>query len=312
MRCISIVAAIAISSSAAVALTETAQANWWTARYRMNEKAGYCAGGLWTVDVRYCPENRTVTASQVHKRKASKSKVARTEFELERSLFPGNESRLVQFGWLDYDCRSPQPDVRVIKQPAKGSVRFEETAATVIASKSAVQKKCFGKPVSATAMYYRAGEKSDGRDKIIVDADTKLGYVMRYIVSIDVKAAAGTQEKAQLTGPAQQRVARSVLKGNETRLAAPNYLNADCSSGPVPDLRIVSAPKNGAYRTEETSVPAERPAGNSRAACNGKPVNAVAIYYKPKDEFAGDDEMVVDVDFKDGNVRRFVYAITVR
>ena len=310
MRCISIVAAIAISSSAAGALTQAAHGNWWTARYLMGEKSGYCAGGLWTVDVRYCPENRSVTASHVRKRKAPK--LARTEFEIDRRLFSGNESRLVQFGWRDYDCRSPQPDVRVIKQPAKGSVRFEETAATVIASKSAVQKKCFGKPVSATAMYYRAGEKSDGRDKIIVDADTKLGYVMRYIVSIDVKAAAGTQEKAQLTGPAQQRVARSVLKGNETRLAAPNYLNSDCSSGPVPDLRIVSAPKNGAYRTEETSVPAERSFGNSRAACNGKPVNAVAIYYKPKDEFAGDDEMVVDVDFKDGNVRRFLYAITVR
>ena len=310
MRPISIVAAIAIASSAAVAMTEAAQANWWTARYRMNEKAGYCAGGLWTVDLRYCPENRTVTASHVRKRKASK--VARTEFEIERSLFPGNESRLVQFGWLDYDCRSPQPDVRVIKQPAKGSVRFEETAATVTASQTAVQKKCFGKPVSATAMYYRAGEKSEGSDKTIIEADTKLGYVIRYIVSIDVKAATGAQAKAQQTGPVQQCVARSVLKGNETRLAAPNYLNADCSSGPLPDLRIISAPKNGAYRTEETSVPAERPSGNSRVACNGKPVNAVAIYYKPKDEFAGDDEMVVDVDFKDGNVRRYLYAITVR
>ena len=274
----------------------------------MNEKAGYCNGGLWAVDVRYCPENRSVTASHVHNRKAAKP--GRTEFELERSLFPGNESRLAQFGWLDTDCRSPRPDVRVIRQSAKGSVRFEEAATTVIASKSAVQRKCHGKPISVTAMYYRAGEKSEGRDKVIVDADTKLGYVMRYIISIDVKAAA--EAKAQQTGPAQQRVVRSVLKGNEARIAAPNYLNADCSSGPLPDLRIISAPKNGAYRTEETSVPAERPAGNSRAACNGKSVNAVAIYYKPKDEFAGDDEMVVDVDFKNGTVRRFVYAITVR
>ena len=71
-------------------------------------------------------------------------------------------------------------------------------------------------------------------------------------------------------------------------------------------------PKNGTYRTEEASIAAERPANDSRAACIGKPVNAVAVYYKPKDEFAGDDEMVIDVDFKNGRVRRYVYAITVR
>jgi hypothetical protein len=310
MRHITIVAALVIASSASAAFTRAAQADWWTARYRMNERSGYCNGGLWTVDVRYCPENRSVTTSQLHKRNASKP--GRTEFEVERSLFPGNESRLTQFGWVDFNCRSPRPDVRVVKQPAKGNIRFEETAATVLASKSAVQKKCFGKPVSATALYYRAGEKSEGRDKVIVDADTKLGYVIRYIISIDVRAAADAEAKAQQTGPAQQRVARSVLKGNETRLAAPNYLNADCSSGPLPDLRVIAAPKNGAYRTEETSVAAERPANNSRAACNGKPVNAVAVYYKPTDEFAGSDEMVIDVDYHDGNVRRFVYAITVR
>ena len=119
-------------------------------------------------------------------------------------------------------------------------------------------------------------------------------------------------KSAHSKGSSETHVDRIVLKGNETRLAAPNYLNTDCSSGPLPDLRVISAPKNGTYRTEEASIAAERPANDSRAACIGKPVNAVAVYYKPKDEFAGNDAMVIDVDFKNGTVRRYVYAITVR
>jgi hypothetical protein len=296
-----------IASSATAVSTQTAKASWrWW--YFAGEHSGYCANGRLRQDFRTCPENRSVTATNIQRRKTSKS--GRVEYEIERSLFGGNESRLAQFGWFDYTCRAPKPDLRVIRQPNKGDLRFENVETTITTSKSALQKKCFGKPVSAISMYYRAGEKSPGHDTIVVDADTKFGHVVRYVISIDIKPAA--EAKAPQSGPAQRRVARTVLKGNEARIAAPNYLNADCSSGPLPDLRVVAEPKNGTFRTEETSVAAERPADNSRAACNGKPVNAVAVYYKPKDEFAGDDEMAIDVDFHDGNVRRFVYAITVR
>lgn len=227
---------------------------------------------------------------------------------IERSLFSDSETRLGQFGWLSNDCTEPLPDVHVVKKPAKGELRFEKSATTVTASHSAVQKKCFGKPVEVMAVYYRAEQGSIGADKIVLDVDSKLGKVFRFAIQVDIRA--GTAEGAK-PGTAQQRLVRIVLQGNETRLGAPNYLNADCSSGPIPDLRIVAAPKNGTYRTEETEISAERPAGNVRAACNGKPVQALAFYYKPNADFIGEDEIVVDIDYRNGTVRRYDYAISV-
>jgi hypothetical protein len=234
--------------------------------------------------------------------------------EVKRSLFSGNESRIVQLGWLSSACKGQTPDIHVVTQPSKGTIRFEETTGTVAAATSPLQKKCLGKPVRNTELYYRANEKSVGRDRVVLDADTKLGYVVRYVILVDIKPGAKDPEKADnsQTRPMLERISRTVLTGNEMRLAAPNYLNMDCSSGPLPDVRIVEAPKNGAYRTEETSIAAERGMDKPRAVCNGKPVNAVAVYYKPKPDFTGLDQMGIDVDYHDGTVRRYIYMITVR
>lgn len=100
--------------------------------------------------------------------------------------------------------------------------------------------------------------------------------------------------------------------GNEIRIAAMQYVNADCTSGPLPLLRIVKAPQNGDIRQEEVTMPVDRKEGDRRASCNGKPVQAVGVFYKSKAEFTGKDNVVIDVDFKSGTVRRFNYKITVR
>jgi hypothetical protein len=107
-------------------------------------------------------------------------------------------------------------------------------------------------------------------------------------------------------------IERQVFTGNEARIAAPNWVNTDCTSGPVPDLRIATPPANGELRQEEITMPIDRPKGNSRAACNGKPVKAMAVYYKSKPGYTGADSVVIDMDFKTGVVRRFNYKITVR
>ena len=44
--------------------------------------------------------------------------------------------------------------------------------------------------------------------------------------------------------------------------------------------------------------------GLSDASCNGKPAQAVAIFYKPKVGYTGDDTFVVDVDFHTGEPAR--------
>jgi len=105
---------------------------------------------------------------------------------------------------------------------------------------------------------------------------------------------------------------REVLSDSETRIAAINWVNSDCSSGGVPTLRFVTKSQNGTTRTEETTIPIDRPARDTRSSCNGKPVQALAIFYKPNAGYTGADNIVVDVDFHMGSVRRLTYKITVR
>jgi hypothetical protein len=278
----------------------------------MGENGGYCASGYWAYDWRRCPENRGIAAHRFEKKKTDKS--GRREYELERRLFSGNEARLADYGWLNRDCSMlPQPDVRIITSPKKGNLRLEHASMQVPKGQTATQKNCSGKPINAVQIYYRSNEKTSGRDNLVFEVDTKLGWIFRYTYLIDVDEPKAATARAEISkGLPETRMERNVLAKNETRVAAFNYVNVDCSSGPLPDVRVVTSPKNGAYRLEETSIPVDRKPDSNRAVCNGQPVSAVAVYYRANDEFTGVDDMVVDVDFHDGNVRRFIYAVAVR
>jgi hypothetical protein len=89
-------------------------------------------------------------------------------------------------------------------------------------------------------------------------------------------------------------------------------LGSDCSSGPRPDVRIVTAPANGTVRYDAISAPVDRVSYAPRAFCNGKRADSVGIYYKSRRGYVGHDAVTIDVDFKQGFVRRFSYAIDVR
>jgi hypothetical protein len=104
---------------------------------------------------------------------------------------------------------------------------------------------------------------------------------------------------------------KSALSGSESRISAMNYVNADCSSGPLPEVRIVTPPGSGELRMEPIKYALNRDKKNPRAHCNGTIVDAVAVFYKSKSDFAGADKVVLDVDFKAGAVKRFIYAINI-
>ncbi len=129
----------------------------------------------------------------------------------------------------------------------------------------------------------------------------------------DSKRGTSTTVKAKIV-PALREISidRELFVGNEAQIGAINYVNTDCSSGPIADLRIVTAPKFGDYRLEQISIPIDRPKDSSRASCNGKPVNAVGVFYKPNTETPGQDVMIIDADFRNGIVRRYRFKITVR
>jgi hypothetical protein len=102
------------------------------------------------------------------------------------------------------------------------------------------------------------------------------------------------------------------LNGVESRIAAMNYVNSDCSSGPLPEVRVVTPPASGELRMEPIKLAVSRNQSNSRAHCNGTIVDAVAVFYKSKEKYVGIDKLVLDVDFKSGTAKRFFYVIDVR
>jgi hypothetical protein len=114
------------------------------------------------------------------------------------------------------------------------------------------------------------------------------------------------------TAHAQQLSAVSMLSGNETTILRPNLINPDCTSGQLPDVRVVNAPQNGTLRFEKPTIAINAPAGTPRAKCNGKEVDAIGVIYKSNDGFVGVDRMVIKADFHNGNVREMVVLVDVR
>jgi len=126
-----------------------------------------------------------VTASTSAKER--KAVIGPRAVEVERSLFSGSESRLIEFGALRPDCTIPIADIRIVKPAAHGEVRFEEAKTVVTAQKYPLQKRCFGKPVDAVRTFYKANKDYVGKDRFVVDIDTKIGAVWRYTFIVDVR-----------------------------------------------------------------------------------------------------------------------------
>jgi hypothetical protein len=120
-------------------------------------------------------------------------------------------------------------------------------------------------------------------------------------------------KKAKITvDPQEQRYSKRVFSGTELRFAAMHNVNADCSGGPIPQVRFRTEPAHGIVRTEEFSHIVNRVAGDHRVHCNGKQVGALGLFYKSADGFVGEDTIAVEVDFKTGLVRRYLFTIEVR
>lgn len=113
-----------------------------------------------------------------------------------------------------------------------------------------------------------------------------------------------------LTAPAfaQTTVTRSetAAPGKSVRLAIVPNLKKDCTSGPMPEIRVSGAPKNGSLITKVGKL--KTPA---KYRCPGKEAAVQALFYQSKDGYTGTDEVTVDVKDSDGNVQTQNIRITV-
>ncbi|WP_430913173.1 4-aminobutyrate aminotransferase [Methylobacterium sp. sgz302541] len=122
--------------------------------------------------------------------------------------------------------------------------------------------------------------------------------------------AAALAAGAVLSGAALAEPATShneaAASGKSVRVVVAPNLKKDCSIGPLPEFRIVTAPKNGSTitKTAKTKTP-------SSYRCPNKEAGVQALFYQSKDGFTGSDEMTVEIKTADGQVQTRNIRITV-
>jgi hypothetical protein len=84
------------------------------------------------------------------------------------------------------------------------------------------------------------------------------------------------------------------------------YLNVrpDCTSGPLPTIRLASPPSSGKVVVKSAKVKA-----TNYKACLALEVPAYVAFYKSPPDFLGDDVMTIEVGFPEGRIE--IQKITV-
>ena len=151
----------------------------------------------------------------------------------------------------------------------------------------------------------------------MTDFNARAGVLSALIAALMVEApAAQSAPKAKThrgsVQPTDSEIRRSSFSGNETQLRLFWWINADCSSGIRPDIRIVRAPSHGEMTFKQVYSVVELVRTSPLARCNGQPVDAVGMFYTSEDDFAGQERMTVDVDYRQGTVHRHTVVVDVR
>ncbi len=103
-----------------------------------------------------------------------------------------------------------------------------------------------------------------------------------------------------------QVVERSVKTGPNRSTQIGIYLNvqADCTSGTLPSIRLATPPVSGKVTVKSAKVKA-----TNYKACLALEVPAYVAFYKSASDFLGDDVMTLEVKYPDG--RTEIQKITV-
>ena len=109
---------------------------------------------------------------------------------------------------------------------------------------------------------------------------------------------------AQSPVPSVERSVKA-LPNKDTQIGL--YLNVrdDCTSGPLPTIRLVSPPASGKVVVKTAQVKA-----TNYKACLALEVPAYVAFYKSPPEFLGDDVLTIEVKYLGG--RTEIQKITVK
>jgi hypothetical protein len=99
----------------------------------------------------------------------------------------------------------------------------------------------------------------------------------------------------------------TVTSGKPARLGYYATIKKDCSPGPLPEIRVVTAPKSGTLTVTRANLTT-----NKVANCPAATTPVQVVFYRSRPGFVGEDLIAYDVKESSGRVRSYAITITVR
>lgn len=98
-----------------------------------------------------------------------------------------------------------------------------------------------------------------------------------------------------------------VTAGRQHRLGVYGNVQKDCTSGPLPTIRVVTPPKHGELNVRSGKLKAGR-----ISRCPKLEATAQGIFYKASPTYKGTDEVGYEVRSANSKVERHIVRITVK
>ena len=129
------------------------------------------------------------------------------------------------------------------------------------------------------------------------------------LLAIIATAAVALPARSQPQGQAETRVVERTARGpadKEIRIGAYVNVQPDCSSGPLPSIRLVGQPTNG-----KVTVKSAKMKGTNYKQCLALEVPAYVAFYRSTPGFVGTDVVTLEVKFANGRTETQKITITI-
>jgi hypothetical protein len=119
-------------------------------------------------------------------------------------------------------------------------------------------------------------------------------------------SASGTWSQG---APAQAQIVNRTINGppdTDIRLGVYVNVKPDCTSGPLPSIRLASPPENGKVTVKQGKVTA-----TNYRQCLALEVPAFIVFYHPRADFIGVDALTIEVKSPGGKTEIQKVSVTV-
>ena len=129
----------------------------------------------------------------------------------------------------------------------------------------------------------------------------KVLYAASALLLASVATSAGAQEQSRVV----ERSVKSV-PNKDTQIGVYINVQPDCTSGPLPTIRLISPPASGKVVVKSAKVKA-----TNYKACLALEVPAYVAFYKSPADFIGNDFLTIEVKFAGGRTEIQKITVTV-